>query len=141
MSVKELESEFADLASRNLALNLTRGKPSAAQVSLADGLDGILQGDYLCANGLDSRNYGELRGVPECRELGTYLTDYPVELVLAGSNSSLQLMYFVVDNIVHYGLAGSRRLAGSSAKALCPVPGYDRHFALTEFFWCRHALC
>lgn len=133
MTIQDLQREFQALASRGISLNLTRGKPSSAQVSLADSLDGILAGDFMCADGLDSRNYGVLRGVPECRELGSWLTDYPAELVLAGGNSSLQLMYLTLDDIVRHGLAGSAALEGRGAKALCPVPGYDRHFAATEF--------
>ena len=132
MNLETLEREFASLTARNLSLNLTRGKPSSAQVALSDALDGILHGDFICADGMDARNYGGLRGIPECRELGSYLTDFPAELVFAGGNSSLQLMYLVLETIVHYGLAGTESLRGRSCKAICPVPGYDRHFAATE---------
>ena len=128
-----LEREFAEVTARNLSLNLTRGKPSTAQVALSDSLDGILQGDFTCSDGMDARNYGGLRGIPECRELGSYLTDYPANLVIAGGNSSLQLMYLVLETIVHTGLAGSESLRGRPCKAICPVPGYDRHFAATEY--------
>lgn len=133
MNLQQLEREFASVAARNLSLNLTRGKPSRAQVALSDALDGILQGDFVCSDGMDARNYGGLRGIPECRELGSYLTDFPAEHVIAGGNSSLQLMYLVLETIVHSGLAGTESLRGRSCKAICPVPGYDRHFAATEY--------
>lgn len=132
MELDALEQEFSRLASQNLSLNLTRGKPGEAQVALSNSLDGILNGDFSCADGTDARNYGVLRGIPECQELGSYLTDYPAELVLAGGNSSLYLMYFALETLQFYGLAGSGPLARRKAKVVCPVPGYDRHFAATE---------
>ena len=133
MNLETLEREFAEVRARNLSLNLTRGKPSSAQVALSDGLDGILNGDFICSDGMDSRNYGGLRGIPECRALGSYLTEYPVELVMAAGNSSLQLMYLVLETIVNTGLAGSEALRGRPCRAICPVPGYDRHFAATDY--------
>lgn len=133
MSIETLEREFAAVQARSLSLNLTRGKPSATQVALSDALDGILQGDFICADGMDARNYGGIRGIPECRELGSYLTDYPQELVIAGGNSSLLLMYLVLETIVDFGLAGTAQLRGKGCKAICPVPGYDRHFAATQY--------
>lgn len=132
MNLEMLEREFATLRARNLSLNLTRGKPSTTQVALSDSLDGILNGNFICSDGMDARNYGVLRGIPECRKLGSYLTDYPAELVIAGGNSSLQLMYLVLETIVNTGLAGSVALRGRPSRAICPVPGYDRHFAATE---------
>ena len=132
MNLEMLEREFAAVRARNLSLNLTRGKPSSAQVALSDGLDGILNGDFICSDGMDSRNYGGLRGIPECRTLGSYLTEYPVELVMAAGNSSLQLMYLVLETIVNTGLAGSEALRGRPCRAICPVPGYDRHFVATD---------
>ena len=133
MNRQTLEREFANLVERDLSLNLTRGKPGTAQVALSDALDGILDGNFMCSDGADARNYGGLRGIPECCELGSNLTDYPAELIIAAGNSSLQLMYFVLETIVNYGLAGSVALREKPCKAICPVPGYDRHFAATEF--------
>lgn len=133
MNRQTLEREFANLVERELSLNLTRGKPGTAQVALSDALDGILDGNFICSDGADARNYGGLRGIPECCELGSALTDYPAELIMAAGNSSLQLMYFVLETIVNYGLAGCGALRENPCKAICPVPGYDRHFAATEF--------
>ncbi len=133
MNISTLEREFVTLKNQGLSLNLTRGKPGKAQLALSDALDGILQGDFNSSDGVDVRNYGGLRGIPECRELGSYLTDFPAELILVGGNSSLQLMYLVVDNLIRHGLGGSNALIGNAPKALCPVPGYDRHFAASEY--------
>ena len=132
MNLDALEREFSHLANQSLSLNLTRGKPGDAQVALSNSLDGILNGDYACSDGTDARNYGVLRGIPECRDLGSLLTGFPAELVLAGGNSSLYLMYFALETLQFYGLAGSDPLAKRKAKVLCPVPGYDRHFTATE---------
>lgn len=132
MNLEALKREFSRLSNQNLSLNLTRGKPGEAQVALSDSLDGILEGNYICADGTDARNYGGLRGIPECRQLGSYLTGFPADQVLAGGNSSLYLMYFVLETLQFYGLAGSGPLARQKAKVLCPVPGYDRHYTATE---------
>ena len=141
MNLETLENEYRRLLSEGTQLDLTRGKPGTAQVSLADPLDGILQGDYLCSDGVDARNYGSLRGIPECRELGGFLTGFPADNVIAGGNSSLQLMYLVADLIANHGLSGSTSVAGRNPSALCLVPGYDRHFTLTESLGLRmHSL-
>ena len=133
MKVAELRAAFQALKGKQIQLDLTRGKPSAQQVSLADDLDGILEGNYMCEDGVDARNYGGLRGIPECREIGAILTDFPADNVIAAGNSSLTLMYLVTNIIVNHGLANSQPLGVSKRpKALCLVPGYDRHFTLTS---------
>lgn len=118
-----------------LALDLTRGKPASSQLQLSDGLDGMLQGNYHAADGTDVRNYGGLKGLPEARELGSWLLDLPTEQVLAGGNSSLTLMYLFVETAHLFGLGelpAWRETTGGKAKVLCPVPGYDRHFTICE---------
>lgn len=111
---------------RNQPLDLTRGKPSDAQLDLADSLDGILEGNYLSADGIDTRNYGGLRGLREARELGQELLGISPENIMAGGNSSLQLMHDAA------GFAREVRWQNSQPTMLCPVPGYDRHFTLCE---------
>ena len=141
MSVEELESQlevlqqqYAELQQRQLSLDLTRGKPSTEQVALSDALDGILQGDYLAANGLDVRNYGNLEGLPEARSLFGSVLGIPAGETLVGGNSSLTLMYHTVDFALSEGLRGPETAWGNSdaVKFLCPSPGYDRHFAICE---------
>ena len=127
-----LETKYGELCSRGLSLNLTRGKPGSDQVSLSNDLDGILSGEFIASDGTDTRNYGGLRGIEEAREIGGYLMDMSPDLVIAGGNSSLQLMYVTVDQIVNFGLAGPALKNKPTINAICPVPGYDRHFALTD---------
>jgi DNA-binding transcriptional MocR family regulator len=128
-----LESRLAEFRARRLALDLTRGKPAAAQLDLLSDLDGILRGDYRCEDGSDARNYGLPEGIPELRRLfADYLGVEPHE-VLAGGNSSLQLMYQYAAWAMAFGPDGARPWrAEPPVRFLCPVPGYDRHFALCE---------
>lgn len=127
-----LEKSYKDLCSQGLSLNLTRGKPGSEQLDLCDELDGVLDGDFHAIDGTDVRNYGGLRGIPEIREIGAHLLGLSSDSVIAAGNSSLQLMYFTVDQLVNRGIAGPPLGAKSAISAICPVPGYDRHFTLTE---------
>jgi DNA-binding transcriptional MocR family regulator len=131
-TLADLEQRFAALAGANLSLDLTRGKPAAEQLALADALDGFLQGDYRAADGTDARNYGGLRGLPEARALGARFLDVAPEEVIAGGNASLTIMFYVLDAAMNADVAGSPWRDDGPAKAICPVPGYDRHFALAD---------
>ena len=131
---RTLVARYEQLKAMGLALDLTRGKPAADQLDLANALDGILGGDYRASDGTDTRNYGGLRGIPEARALGADLLDVPADHVIAGGNSSLQLMHLVIDTAMHYGLLGEPMRGAGPVKAICPVPGYDRHFALSASF-------
>ncbi|MYM63198.1 aminotransferase class I/II-fold pyridoxal phosphate-dependent enzyme [Pseudomaricurvus sp. HS19] len=130
----ELSQQYAQLQAQSLNLDLTRGKPSAEQLSLSDDLDGILQGNYLAADGTDTRNYGGLEGIAEARQLGANILGVDAANVLAGGNSSLTMMFQAVQFAYEYGLTGAESAWGKleNAKFLCPVPGYDRHFSVCE---------
>ncbi len=130
----ELSSQYDSIKAKSLNLDLTRGKPSAEQLSLSDALDGILQGDYRSGSGVDTRNYGGLDGIPEARALGGQLLGLAAENVLAGGNSSLTLMHQVVTAAWCFGLDGADSAWNTAAKVkfICPVPGYDRHFAVCQ---------
>ena len=130
--MNDLQSRFDGFKGANLSLDLTRGKPAAEQLDLANALDGSLHGDYRAADGTDVRNYGVLRGIPEARELGARFLDLSPEEVIAGGNSSLTLMFYVLDAAMNAGLNGTPWREQGAAKAICPVPGYDRHFALAD---------
>ena len=130
MDRQSLEQQFQALKGANLNLNLTRGKPAAEQLDLSNALDGILAGDYRTEDGTDVRNYGLLRGIPEARALGARFLDVEPAAVIAAGNSSLTLMFHVLDTALNAGLTGSPWRDAGPAKMLCPVPGYDRHFAL-----------
>ena len=141
MTTPELQDMRAELAreldlqiGNRLGLDLTRGKPAADQLDLSAGLDDAIAGDYFAADGTDSRNYGNLDGIPEAKALGAELMGVAPEDVVCWGNSSLTLMHTLVDLALHHGLWGDERRwsRASPPKLLTPVPGYDRHFTISE---------
>ena len=132
---RELEERYRGFQASGLDLDLTRGKPSIAQLQLSAALDGILDGDYCLADGSDARGYGGLDGIPEARVLGAEWLGLTETQVLVAGNSSLTLMYLFMLSAHLLGLQGGEspwcRQSGG-ARFLCPVPGYDRHFAICE---------
>jgi aspartate/methionine/tyrosine aminotransferase len=131
----DLSRSYAAHQAAGLNLDLTRGKPSIAQLALASGLDGILEHNFELPDGTDVRGYGGLEGIPEARALGAELLRVRPQEVLAGGNSSLTFMYLYLMHAVFYGVTGDRRPWGETSGGpvfLCPVPGYDRHFAICE---------
>lgn len=130
---QELNARYQQFCDAGLQLDLTRGKPSTAQVALSDSLDGLLQGDYRAADGTDTRNYGGLDGLPELRALGADWLGLHPEEVIASGNSSLTLMYQLLHVGAHYGFGGTPWLQQSEPpEYLAVVPGYDRHFSICE---------
>ena len=132
---RALSARFGDLAGAGLNLDLTRGKPSPQQVALSDPLDLALGGDYRLEDGTDVRNYGGLTGIPEARRLGAEMLGVSPDSVIAGGNSSLSLMYQYVLNAWLNGPVGpgsAWRAEASPLRFLCVVPGYDRHFTITQ---------
>lgn len=129
-----LESRYQRLGEQGLSLDLTRGKPGAAQVALSDRLDGCLRGDFQTDAGVDVRNYGGLLGLAEAREFFGSVLDAGVEETLVGGNSSLTLMYQVMDFLLREGRRGpaSAWEKCDTVKFLCPSPGYDRHFGICD---------
>ena len=130
-----LESQYAELRAKNLALDLTRGKPSPAQLDLSNALLGLPgEGDYRDAAGTDLRNYGGPDGLVELRQIFSELLVIPVSQLLASGNASLAVMYDTFVSALLHGVPGGagpwRDVKGLSL--LCPVPGYDRHFAICE---------
>lgn len=128
--------EYAELQAKKLALDLTRGKPAPEQLDLSDKLLG-LPGDagYRDGEGTDTRNYGGLHGLPELRAVFGELLGIAVPNLIAGNNASLEFMHdVVVYSMLHGGVDSPRPWKDEprGVKFLCPVPGYDRHFAITE---------
>jgi len=130
---RELDATYQRFRDAGLALDLTRGKPSPAQLALSDTLDAD-DGGFMSADGVDTRNYGGLDGLPEARALGGAILGVRPDEVIAGGNSSLTLMYLYLLNAWLYGPAepGTAWRNGETTRFLCPVPGYDRHFAILE---------
>ena len=125
----ELAARYEAVKAASLSLDLTRGKPAPAQLDLANAIDGILDGFYLLQDGTDVRNYGGILGIPEARQLGGQFLNIDPGLVLVGGNSSLALMY---QYVAHMLPTWQRQT--DTVRFLCPVPGYDRHFAICEAF-------
>lgn len=130
----QLAADYQVILTQKLSLDLTRGKPSAEQLSLSDALDGLLQGNYLAADGTDTRNYGGLDGLPEAKKLGAHILGVDAANVLVGGNSSLTLMFQVILTAHLFGLKDptSAWALGGEIKFICPVPGYDRHYTVCE---------
>lgn len=133
----KVREEYADLKAKGLKLDLTRGKPSKAQLDLSNALLSLPgEGNYTDAEGADLRNYGNLRGVKKLRELWGELINIDPELLLAGDSSSLNIMFDLISWSYTFGTNDSPRpwSEEETVKWICPIPGYDRHFAITELF-------
>ncbi|KWX67268.1 aminotransferase class I/II-fold pyridoxal phosphate-dependent enzyme [Mycobacterium sp. NAZ190054] len=133
------QRNYADLQAKNLRLDLTRGKPSPDQLDLSNGLLELPgAGEFRDAEGTDTRNYGGLHGLPELRAIFAELLGVPVPNLIAGNNASLEYMHdTIVFSLLHGGVDSPRPWIdelrdGPGVKFLCPAPGYDRHFAITE---------
>ena len=132
-----LQTAFADLKAQGLKLDMTRGKPCKDQLDMVSDIFDMLKEpeDYI-VDGIDIRNYGALSGLPEAKRLFANLLDCKPKQVFVGGNASLQLMYGVIDSAFIHGRLHSPRpwCKEPIVKWLCPAPGYDRHFAITEEF-------
>ena len=133
----KVREEYEALKGRNLNLDLTRGKPSTEQLDLSDDLLELPGKDtYVDATGTDVRNYGNLQGIKDIREIWGELIGVPAENLYAGDASSLNIMFDLISWSYAFGNNDSQRpwSAEETVKWICPVPGYDRHFAITEKF-------
>ncbi|HJG45125.1 aminotransferase class I/II-fold pyridoxal phosphate-dependent enzyme [Corynebacterium variabile] len=133
----EVTASFEELKARNLGLNLTRGKPSSEQLDIGESLLGLPgEDDHTLADGTDVRNYGGGDGIREIRELWAEVLGIPADLVVAGDASSLNIMFDLISWSHTFGNNDSERpwAAEETVKWICPVPGYDRHFSITETF-------
>ena len=129
-----LEAEYKKFQAKGLKLNMARGKPGPHQMDLA--MDLLKMTDYTTDAGTDARNYGELEGLHEARVLFADVFGVQPGEVFVGGNSSLQLMYNLINIGYVFGFPESPCPWSQveKRKFLCPVPGYDRHFAITEEF-------
>lgn len=134
--LSQLNDQYESFKNRNLKLDMSRGKPSLEQTQLSNGMFDILKSssDFKTTDGIDCRNYGLLDGISQIKKLFANLMDVDPEDVFVGGNSSLNLMFDVFSLFVTHGIAGQKPWFGQDVKFLCPVPGYDRHFSITEYY-------
>ena len=132
----ETEALYNNFKNQGLCLNMARGNPCKEQLELSVGmLDVFDDGDFVSENGIDVRNYGMLDGIPEAKKLFSDMIGVEDDEVIIFGNSSLNSMYWTVQIAFNKGLLGNTPWSKlDKVKFLCPVPGYDRHFKVTEFF-------
>ncbi len=134
---ENLKALYKNYQMRDLHLNLTRGKPCAEQLDLSMDMMDVLssKADLHCEDGTDCRNYGVLGGLQETKELLGAMIEVPAENIMIYGNSSLNIMYDSISRSMTHGVMGNTPWCKlDRVKFLCPVPGYDRHFAITEYF-------
>lgn len=133
-----VKAHFEACKAQNLKLNMARGKPSKMQLDLVSDILTVLTDAQVCSNvgGIDARNYGELEGLPCAREYWADVLGCKPEETYVGGSSSLTLMYDLISKAFTHGLRGSEKpwCKEEVVKFLCPSPGYDRHFRITESF-------
>lgn len=133
----ELEKAYEDAKGKGLKLDMSRGKPSVAQLDMTMPIMDVLnaESDLRTEAGVDCRNYGVMDGIPEAKALMGAMMGVAPEKVIVCGNASLTIMYNTVSRSVTHGVCGSTPWCKlDKVKFLCPVPGYDRHFAVTEHF-------
>lgn len=133
----ELEAEYEEAKGKGLALDMSRGKPAKVQLDLSEKMLTIISKneEAVAENGLDCCNYGGPIGIPEARRLMGDLVGVPADNVIICGNASLTIMFDTVSRSMTHGVMGSTPWAKlDKVKFLCPVPGYDRHFGVTEYF-------
>ena len=133
----ELKAKYKEYQAKDLKLNMARGKPCTEQLDISMGMMDVLSSnsDLTCEDGMDCRNYGILGGIAEAKELLADMMEVPPENVILFGNSSLNIMYDSISRSMTHGVMGSTPWAKlDKVKFLCPVPGYDRHFKITEYF-------
>ena len=134
---KELTRKFEEVKAKGLKLDMSRGKPSTEQLNLSMGMMDVLtsSSDLVCEEGVDCRNYGVLDGIREAKQLLADMMEVPKDNIVIFGNSSLNVMYDTVARSMIHGVMGSTPWCKlDKVKFLCPVPGYDRPFAITEHF-------
>lgn len=134
---EELDRQFAEAKGKGLQLDMSRGKPEPAQLDMGMGLMDVLDShsDMKSMEGVDTRNYGLMDGITEAKHLMADVMGVPADNVIVFGNSSLSIMYDMVSRSVTHGVMGSTPWCKlDKVKFLCPVPGYDRHFAITQHF-------
>lgn len=132
-----LEAQYNAIKEKGLSFDMSRGKPAAAQLDIAAGMMDVLNSsvDLKCSQGVDCRNYGILDGIIEAKQLMADMSEVTPDKVIIFGNSSLNIMFDTVSRCMSHGVCGATPWSKlDKVKFLCPVPGYDRHFSITEYF-------
>ena len=137
--LKEFESvraEYERLRNLHLSLDMSRGKPGADNMDLSEEMFDLVGNDtgFKNISGIDCRNYGGLDGLLELKKLFAEILELEPEQIIVGGNSSLNMMFDTIAQAMTHGMGGEPWGRQEGLKFLCPVPGYDRHFAITEYF-------
>ena len=135
--LKDLEAQFEEVKAKNLKLDMSRGKPAQAQLDIGNGMMDTLnsQSDMKDEEGVDCRNYGILEGIPEAKPLLGDMSEVPAYNMIIYGNSSLSIMFDTISRSMLKGVMGNTPWCKlDKVKFLCPAPGYDRHFAISEYF-------
>lgn len=136
-NLETLLKQFEEYKAMNLSLNMARGKPCKEQLDLSMPMMDVLssEANLNCEDGIDCRSYGVLGGIEECKKLLGDIIEVDSKNIIIFGNSSLNIMYNLISNAYTHGVLGSTPWCKlNKIKWLCPVPGYDRHFAITEYF-------
>ncbi len=136
--LKNLKEKHEEFKSKNLKLDMSRGKPGADQLDIIEGMLSAIKSNKDCFTeyGIDCRNYGALEGIPEAKKIFADILGANPDEVLVGGNSSLNIMYDTIARAMSFGVVGSEKPWGKydKIKFLCPSPGYDRHFSICQLF-------
>lgn len=133
----DLQKDYKEIQGRNLSLDMSRGKPGKEQLDLSEDMLHCIKDSADCMiDGIDTRNYGVIDGLPSIKKMFADLLGVDDSMVIVGGNSSLTMMYDSVARAMTHGVFGADKPWGKQEglKFLCPSPGYDRHFGITEFF-------
>ncbi len=133
----ELDTQFEEIKARGLSLDMSRGKPATDQLDISMDMMDVLHGnaDLTCETGVDCRNYGVIDGIPEAKRLLGEISEVEPDDIIIYGNSSLNVMFDSIARSMTHGVMGHTPWCKlDKVKFLCPVPGYDRHFKITEFF-------
>ena len=134
---EQLRREYKNYKALGLKLDMSRGKPSIKQLNLSMGMMDVFhsESDLKCEDGTDCRNYGVLEGIPEAKRLLASIAEVSPENIMIFGNSSLNVMYDSIVRAFAFGIMGNEPWCRQGEiKFLCPAPGYDRHFRITEAF-------
>ena len=133
---KKVQSDYEDLKSLNLSLDMSRGKPGFENMDMCEEMFSSVDGEkgFKDSAGTDVRNYGGMDGIPEMKKLFAEILELEPSQIIVGGNSSLTMMFDTVAQGMTHGMGDKPWAECKNRKFLCPVPGYDRHFAITEYF-------